>query len=80
MEAVYCNCIPVVPKRLSYKELYEEEVQEMYETDDELYHVLKKLCIQKQQGNLSKTYKHLALQFESNNWVNNLLKILLSGK
>lgn len=77
LEAVYCGCIPVVPNRLSYKELYEGKVDEMYNTENELYEILANLCNKKQNGSLCKSYKYLALPFESTKWIKTLEKIIL---
>ena len=43
MEAVYCNTYPILPNRLSYKELfdYEKNPNIFYKTDTQLYNKLK---------------------------------------
>ncbi|XP_026761994.2 glycosyltransferase-like domain-containing protein 1 [Galleria mellonella] len=76
LEAVYCGCIPVVPKRLSYRELYLEQVEEVYDTENELYNILGDLCTRKEKGELNKDYRHIALQFESNKWFSEFVKLL----
>ncbi|KAM3968639.1 tRNA-queuosine alpha-mannosyltransferase-like isoform 1-T1 [Aphomia sociella] len=76
LEAIYCGCIPVVPKRLSYKELYLGQVEEIYDTEDDLYEILGDLCTKKKNGMLNKNYKHIALQFESDKWFQNLVEII----
>lgn len=49
----------------------------MYNTEAELYEILANLCNKKQSGSLCKSYKYLALPFESTKWIKTLEEIIL---
>lgn len=65
MEAVYCGATPLLPKRLSYPELFnmDERPQLFYESDDEL---VEKLCKQIDDWNEHKNsqYINIAAQYD----------------
>lgn len=76
LEAVYCGCLPVVPNRLSYVEIYGNKIEEMYDTEEQLFQILSNLCTRKRNGNHFRNYKHLALPYESNKWFEEIYNII----
>lgn len=76
MEAVYCGCTPVAPRRLAYKEFYEDHVDTLYDDDTELFKILTNLCNKKALGLLNEDYKHLVLPFNSKKWITRINEIM----
>lgn len=73
---MYCGCLPVVPNRLSYVEMYGNKIEGMYDTEEQLFQILSNLCTQKRNGNLFRNYKYLALPYDSNKWFEEIYNII----
>ncbi|XP_049885327.1 glycosyltransferase-like domain-containing protein 1 isoform X2 [Pectinophora gossypiella] len=78
LEAVYCGCVPVVPNRLAYTELYGGRVEEIYETEEELYDILVNLCKRKKNDDLNKDYRYLALPYDAKKWFDKMYEVFNS--
>ena len=63
MEAVYCSCYPLLPKRLTYPELFNDQINAVhfYSNDDDYYNKLKSLLVDK---NFIHSLNDIALKYD----------------
>jgi len=61
IEAVYCNCIPILPNRLSYPELFPPEV--FYKNEKDLYNKTKTLSTNNKQRN-AMHYRNIVSKYD----------------
>jgi glycosyltransferase involved in cell wall biosynthesis len=66
VEAIYCNCFPLLPDRLAYPEHIppERKDQHIYSDEEDFYAMLKQLLLEKPFSNSRKTYKNFVTQYD----------------
>lgn len=66
VEAIHCNCYPILPKRLAFPEHIppEKKDQHLYTSDDGFYHLLRKVLLEKPFLNSGQRYKNFVTRYD----------------
>ncbi len=69
VEAIYCNCYPILPKRLSYPEHIPEEYHDiyLYQNENELFEKLKTAIHKIHDIRVNKQYRDFVAQYDWSN-------------